>query len=83
MPNREGSRDVMLGAFSRLYVPQLLVTGETDAAVLLLPSVAIGGWGGVVLGALIAAGAFAALLSTAAGLLLSVAGVVHRRKVTH
>lgn len=67
---------VLLGVFSRLYVPQLLVTGETDAAVLLLPSAAIGGWGGTVLGALIAAGAFAALLSTSSGLLLSVAGVL-------
>lgn len=67
---------VLLGAFSRLYVPQLLVTGEADAAVLLLPSAAIGGWGGSILGALIAAGAFAALLSTSSGLLLSVAGVL-------
>ena len=67
---------VLLGALSRLYVPQLLVTGETDAAVLLLPSSALGGWGGVALGALVAAGAFAAFLSTASGLVLTTAGVL-------
>ena len=67
---------VLLGALSRLYVPQLLVTGQTDAAVLLLPGAALGGWLGIVLGALVAAGAFAAFLSTSSGLLLSVAGVL-------
>lgn len=67
---------VLLGALSRLYVPQLLVTGQTDAAVLLLPSSAVGGWGGIALGALVAAGAFAAFLSTASGLVLTTAGVL-------
>jgi Na+(H+)/acetate symporter ActP len=67
---------VLLGALSRLYVPQLLVTGQTDAAVLLLPTAALPGWFGIALAALVAAGAFAAFLSTSAGLLLSVAGVL-------
>jgi Na+(H+)/acetate symporter ActP len=67
---------VLLGALSRLYVPQLLVTGQTDAAVLLLPTAALPGWSGIALAALVAAGAFAAFLSTSAGLLLSVAGVL-------
>jgi len=67
---------VLLGALSRLYVPQLLVTGQTDAAVLLLPTAALPGWLGIGLAALVAAGAFAAFLSTSSGLLLSVAGVL-------
>ncbi|HXV91854.1 MAG TPA: cation acetate symporter [Pseudonocardia sp.] len=67
----------LLGALSRLYTPQLLVSGETDAAVLLLPSAVLGsGWAGAVLGGLVAAGAWAAFLSTSSGLLVSVAGVL-------
>ncbi|WP_033345330.1 sodium/solute symporter [Catenuloplanes japonicus] len=65
------------GALGRIYTPQLLLTGDTDAAVLLLPSAAIGtGLGGQLLAALVAAGAFAAFLSTSSGLLTSVAGVL-------
>ncbi|PVZ09612.1 cation acetate symporter [Actinomycetospora cinnamomea] len=67
---------VLLGAMSRFYVPELLVTGQTDAAILLLPTAALPGWAGIALGALVAAGAFAAFLSTSSGLLLSVAGVL-------
>ena len=33
----------LLGVFARQFVPQLLITGTADAAVLLLPSAAIGG----------------------------------------
>jgi Na+(H+)/acetate symporter ActP len=67
----------LLGALSRLYTPQLLVSGETDAAVLLLPSAILGsGWAGALLGALVAAGAWAAFLSTSSGLVVSVAGVL-------
>ncbi|WP_214365794.1 cation acetate symporter [Pseudonocardia sp. H11422] len=67
----------VLGALSRLYTPQLLVTGETDAAVLLLPSAVLGnGWVGVLLGGIVAAGAWAAFLSTSSGLLVSIAGVL-------
>ena len=64
------------GALGRLYSPQLLLTGQTDAVVLLLPEAAIGGLGGQLIGALVAAGAFAAFLSTSSGLLVSVAGVL-------
>ncbi|MGQ0577265.1 MAG: sodium:solute symporter family transporter, partial [Pseudonocardia sp.] len=68
---------VLLGALSRLYTPHLLVSGDTDAAVLLLPSAVFGGgWLGATLGALVAAGAWAAFLSTSSGLLVSVAGVL-------
>lgn len=64
------------GWLSRLYVPQLLTSGNTDAAVLLLPSAMLGGWPGLLLGGLIAAGAFAAFVSAAMGLVVSVAGVL-------
>lgn len=66
----------ILGLLSRLYVPQLLVTGHTDAAVLLLPSAMLGNWVGGLLGAVVAAGAFAAFLSTSSGLVVSVTGVL-------
>jgi Na+(H+)/acetate symporter ActP len=66
----------VFGALGRLYTPQLLLTGQTDAVVLLLPGAAIGGTAGQVLGAVVAAGAFAAFLSTSSGLVVSVAGVV-------
>jgi Na+(H+)/acetate symporter ActP len=67
----------LLGAISRLYVPQLLVNGETDAAVLLVPTAALGhGWPGWLLGGLVAAGAAAAFLSTSSGLVVSLAGVL-------
>jgi Na+(H+)/acetate symporter ActP len=64
------------GALSRLYTPELLMTGRTDAAVLLLPDRLVGGTGGALLGTLLTAGAFAAFLSTACGLTVSVAGVL-------
>ena len=67
----------LLGALSRLYTPQLLVSGDTDAAVLLLPTAVLGsGLAGALLGGLVAAGAWAAFLSTSSGLVVSVAGVL-------
>ena len=50
-------------------MPELYLTGETDAVVLRLPEAAWPGLGGELLGALVAAGAFAAFMSTASGLL--------------
>jgi cation/acetate symporter len=64
------------GALGRVYAPALLMTGQTDAVVLVLPGAAVGGLTGHVLGGLAAAGAFAAFLSTSSGLLVSVAGVL-------
>nr|MDT0527051.1 cation acetate symporter [Streptomyces sp. DSM 41633] len=64
------------GALGRLYAPELRYGGDADAAVLLLPARVIGGLGGDLLGALIAGGAFAAVLSTASGLTMAVAGVI-------
>ncbi|MEU8655753.1 cation acetate symporter [Actinoplanes philippinensis] len=67
----------MYGVLGRIYTPQLLMTGNTDAVVLLLPEAALGdGHLGRLLGALVTAGALAAFLSTSSGLLTSVAGVI-------
>ncbi|HEX3786766.1 MAG TPA: cation acetate symporter [Pseudonocardiaceae bacterium] len=66
----------VLGALARLYVPELLITGQTDIAILLLPGKVLPGFAGEALGAVIAAGAFAAFLSTSSGLVVSVAGVL-------
>ena len=66
-----------LGALTRLYTPQLLVTNDTDAAVLLLPHAVLGSTvAGIALAAVVAAGAWAAFLSTSSGLVVSVAGVL-------
>ncbi|WP_228000865.1 sodium/solute symporter [Nocardia australiensis] len=67
---------VLLGVFARLYVPQLLITGTSDAAVVLLPGSVLAGLPGQLLAALVAAGAIAAFLSTSSGLLVSIAGVL-------
>jgi Na+(H+)/acetate symporter ActP len=64
------------GAMGRLYAPDLLLTGRTDAVVLLLPGRMVEApWAGP-LSALVTAGAFAAFLSTSSGLTVSVAGVL-------
>ncbi|MFW6690821.1 cation acetate symporter [Streptomyces sp. MAR4 CNX-425] len=67
----------LYGALGRLYTPELLMTGRTDATLLLLPDRLLGGGpGAAALGTLLTAGAFAAFLSTASGLTMSVAGVL-------
>ncbi|MEU1678259.1 cation acetate symporter [Micromonospora zamorensis] len=67
----------LYGVLGRIYTPQLLVSGQTDAVVVLLPGAALGdGTVGRLLTALVSAGAFAAFLSTSSGLLTSVAGVI-------
>ena len=55
------------GALGRVLTPELYLTGETDTVVLRLPEAAWPGLGGELLGALVAAGAFAAFMSTASG----------------
>ncbi|HWF35029.1 MAG TPA: cation acetate symporter, partial [Solirubrobacteraceae bacterium] len=64
------------GALGRALVPQLYVTGATDTVVLRLPQAAWPGTVGNILGAITAAGAFAAFLSTSSGLLVSIAGTI-------
>lgn len=66
----------LYGALGRLYTPQLLLTGATDAVVLRLPVAALGGTAGALLQALLVGGAFAAFLSTSSGLLVTTAGVL-------
>ncbi|OKK15142.1 sodium:solute symporter [Streptomyces sp. CB00455] len=66
------------GALGRIYAPELALTGHADAAVLVLPERVLGGLLGELLGALLAGGAFAAFLSTASGLTVAVAGVLHQ-----
>lgn len=66
------------GALGRIYAPELALTGDADAAVLVLPERMVGGLLGDLLGALLAGGAFAAFLSTASGLTMAVAGVLHQ-----
>lgn len=67
-----------IGTLSRLYTPQLLVSADrADAAVLLLPSAALGqSWPAWLLGGLVAAGVAAAILATSSGLVVSLAGVL-------
>lgn len=67
---------IMLAVLSRLYVPRLLVTGETDTAVLLLPSAVLHGLPGEILTAVLVAGVFSAVLAASSGLVFSVAGVI-------
>jgi Na+(H+)/acetate symporter ActP len=67
---------IVYGALGRVLVPELYLTGETDSVVLALPEAAWPGVGGELLGALVAAGAFAAFMSTASGLMVSVAGTI-------
>jgi Na+(H+)/acetate symporter ActP len=66
----------LYGALGRVYAPELALTGSADAVVLVLPDRVLGGLLGDLLGALLAGGAFAAFLSTASGLTMSVAGVL-------
>jgi Na+(H+)/acetate symporter ActP len=67
---------LVYGALGRVLVPELYLTGETDSVVLRLPEAAWPGLPGELLGALVAAGAFAAFMSTASGLMVSVAGTI-------
>jgi Na+(H+)/acetate symporter ActP len=64
------------GAMGRVYGTDLLMTGRTDAVVLLLPERMLGSPWGLLVSALVTAGAFAAFLSTSSGLTVSVAGVL-------
>ena len=66
----------MLGVLARLRAPELYMSTDPDSVVLALPSLLMPGRPGELLGALVAAGAFAAFLSTSSGLLVSVAGAM-------
>ncbi|MDS1271634.1 cation acetate symporter [Lipingzhangella sp. LS1_29] len=62
------------GLLGRVLTPQLVLTEATDTVAVALPAQAVPGSPGVVLTALVAAGAFGAFLSTSSGLLLALAG---------
>ena len=64
------------GLLGRAFTPELYVTGDTDSVVLRVPAAAWPGAAGDILAAIVAAGAFAAFMSTASGLLVSIAGTV-------
>jgi len=66
----------LFGVFGHRYLPELASRRSADATVLLLPERMLSGLPGQVLGGLVTAGAFAAFLSTASGLTVSVAGVL-------
>ena len=70
------------GMLGRVYTPELLMTGQTDAVVLLLPQALVGGTLGQALTALVCAGAAAAFLATATGLTVTVAGVLSQDVVS-
>jgi cation/acetate symporter len=67
---------VVYSLLGRALAPELYVTGQTDSVVLRVPELAWPGEPGQLLGALVAAGAFAAFLSTASGLLVSISGTL-------
>jgi Na+(H+)/acetate symporter ActP len=64
------------GLLGRAVAPGLYVTGQTDAVVLSVPHLAWPGLPGELLGGIVAAGAFAAFMSTSSGLLVSIAGTL-------
>jgi len=64
------------GVLGRRYLAHVSATNATDTTVLDLPAHVIGGTSADLLTAVLAAGAFAAFLSTSSGLVLSIAGVI-------
>jgi Na+(H+)/acetate symporter ActP len=66
----------LLAVLTRLHAPQLYLAGDPDDVILALPSLLLPGLPGALLASLVAAGAFAAFLSTSSGLLVSVAGAL-------
>jgi cation/acetate symporter len=65
----------LYAVLGRTFAPEL-VEGAADSVVLELPGRVFPGTGGDLLGALVAAGAFAAFLSTSSGLIVAIAGVI-------
>jgi cation/acetate symporter len=66
----------VFAVLGRLEAPGLYTSGQTDSVVLVLPRIMAAGSLGILLGALVAAGAFAAFLSTSSGLLISMSGAL-------
>lgn len=66
----------LFGAASRVLSPGLLGSGNTDSATVLVGERLVGGLGSELITAIVSAGAAAAFLSTASGLLVAMAGAV-------
>lgn len=69
------------GVLGRVHLPELPEGVRPDSIVLRLPNAVIGGLTGDILTAILAGGAFAALLSTASGVAMSVTGVLDQSLV--
>ncbi|HEU5024784.1 MAG TPA: cation acetate symporter [Spirillospora sp.] len=69
----------LYGTLGRHYTPELLMTGDIDATILLLPLKAAPGLPGALMAGLLAAGAFAAFISTSCGIVVAIAGTVTQR----
>jgi len=67
---------IVLGTVARAVLPDLSASATSDTALLHLPEALFDGLVGQLLTALVAGGAFAAFLSTASGLVVSISGVV-------
>ncbi|POM24116.1 Cation/acetate symporter ActP [Actinomadura rubteroloni] len=72
----------LYGVLGRVYTPELLLSGDTDAVILTLPARVAPGAAGAVLTGCVAAGAFAAFLSTSCGLVAAVAGTARAARRT-
>jgi cation/acetate symporter len=68
----------LYGVLGRVYLPSLPSGAAADSLVLRLPGAVLPGGAGELLSAVLAGGAFAAFLSTASGLTISVAGVIEQ-----
>ncbi len=66
----------IIAALGRGYAPDLLASGTTDTVVLVLPRRLLTGLSADLLSGIVAAGAFAAFLSTASGLMIAIAASV-------
>ncbi|HEU5159859.1 MAG TPA: cation acetate symporter [Streptosporangiaceae bacterium] len=66
----------LYGALGRVFTPELLMTGDADATILMLPGRLVPGLAGTLLTGLVAAGAFAAFVSTSCGVVVAIAGTL-------
>ncbi len=69
------------GVLGRVWLPTLPAGVRPDSIMLRLPNAVVGGLSGELLTAVLAGGAFAALLSTASGVAMSVTGVLDQSLV--
>lgn len=64
----------LFAAMGRVVAPDLLSSGNVDVATVVVPERMVAGVGGELLGAIVAAGAVAAFLSTSSGLVIAMGG---------